>query len=803
MKIEPLSYEHVGLPTFSSIENGESSNASYTAPETLIQRGVEVYDNYSLTLFDLSSHSRAREAIHFGLKMRDKGFHVFVVGEDRSGRMTATLAYLKQYVKSMSAPLDVVYLNNFEQPHRPKPYSLPAGLGIVLQDKTKDLIDNIKVILNKMVNNPHYLRQIDSLSTSLDYQIEQQIAEVKHYAYERGYEVTQNPDGFNVELRPDATFENDKAGGLNLQDVKERLNRISLSIHLTSQKINKKAEEIKQSTAQKSIQPLLQKFQEEFGIYLGNWIDELKSDILKRIDDFIDHIDEGVKLPFNLEEWYSVNLFVDHRHSKHPKVILEAHPTYENLFGSIKYRTSTSGAVETNFTMIRPGALHMANGGILVLRAEALAQDPELWEFIKGALRDQTIRIEERVREGGLPLLNAPEPHGVPLDVQVFLVASPTWYYTFFFNDPDFRSYFKIKADIDPDLPATPENVEVYRQLIQQNAISLTGLQITEDAIDYLMGYSSRWVGHREKLSARFELVADILTEAGVLCEGNSIISKEALVEVINLRRLRNASIEDRTHQEIASKQVVIDTKGLAIGQVNGLAVLGTGDHNYGMPSRISARTYAGEEGVVNIERLTEMGGPIQQKAALILEGFLNALFAQRFPLSYSCSLTFEQNYGDIEGDSASLAEVAAIISSLSGVPIRQDVAITGSMNQFGLAQSVGGIHYKIEGFHKVCVEEGLTGTQGVIIPYSNCKHLTLRENVVDDVRQQKFFIWPVHSIYQAIEILTNKECGLKLMEDGMPTHADYPHYHFAPGSIFSSIAKRLEQYHRAVKTHR
>ncbi|MBY0280648.1 MAG: AAA family ATPase [Alphaproteobacteria bacterium] len=802
MKIESLSHEHVGLPSFSNVENSNSSDVSYDPPATLTQRGVEVYDNYSLTLFDLSSHSRAREAIHFGLKMRDKGFHVFVVGEDRSGRMTATLTYLKQYIKTMQAPLDLVYLNNFSETHRPKPYSLPAGLGAVLVQKTKDLIKNIQVILNKMTTNPHYLRQIDSLSASLDYQIEQQIAEVKHYAHERGYEVTQNPDGFNVELRQDANFENDKDGSANLQDVKDRLNRISLSIHLTSQKINKKAEEIKQNTAQKSIHTLIQKFQEEFGIYLGGWIDELKNDILNRIDDFLDdQIDEGAKRFFNLEEWYGVNLFVDHRYSKHPKVILEAHPTYENLFGSIKYRTSASGAVETNFTMIRPGAFHMANGGILVLRAEALAQDPELWEFIKGALRDQVIRIEERVREGGLPLLNAPEPHSVALDVQVFLVASPSWYYTFFFNDPDFRSYFKIKADIDPDLPATPENITVYRQLIKQNAISLTGLQITEDAIDYLMGYSARWVGHREKLSARFELVADILTEAGVLSEGDPVISKDTLIEVINLRRLRNASVEDRTHQEIAAKQVLIDTKGFAIGQINGLAVLGTGDHNYGMPSRISARTYAGEEGVVNIERLTEMGGPIQQKAALILEGFLNALFAQRFPLSYCCSLTFEQNYGDIEGDSASLAEVAAIISSLSGFPIRQDIGITGSMNQFGLAQSIGGVHYKIEGFHRVCTEQGLSGTQGVIIPYSNCKHLTLRENVVEDVRQGKFSIWPVKSIFQAIEILTNKECGLKLCDDGMPMDTQYPHYRFTRGSIFSAIAQRLEQYNKAVKS--
>jgi len=780
MKIKSLSYKQVGFPTFGPSQKKQGIQESHT-------------------LFDLSSHARAKEAIGFGLKMRDKGFHVFVVGEDRSGRMTGTLSYLNQHIKNMPIPPDLVYLNNFAEPHRPSPHKLPNGMGSILKEKTKDLIQNVHILLNKMLTNSHYVKQIDGLNSSLESQVDQQLAEVKAFAHEKGYEITQIPEGFNVEPKEGTDIESNSTI-TDLQEIREKLNQLALSSHLANQKINKKAEELKRSTAQKSIQPLIQKFQEEFSPYLEEWIETLKIDLLKHIDDFMQQAESGGKVPPNLEEWYSVNLFVDHGHSAHPNIVLEAHPTYESLFGSIKYRTNTGGAVETNFTMIRPGAFHLANGGILVLRAEALAQDPELWEFIKAALRDQIIRIEEPAKERGMPLLNAPEPQGIPLDVQVFLVGSPAWYYTFFFNDPDFRSYFKIKADIDPDLPATPKNVDIYRQLIQENAARLTGLKIAEDAVDYLIGYSARWVGHRERLSARFELVGDILIEAAVLSGNSKVISKAAMEQVVQLRRLRNAGLEDRTHEYISSGQVLIDTEGSVIGQVNGLSVLGTGDHTYGMPSRISARSYVGEEGVMNIERLTEMSGPIQQKGTLILEGFLNALFGQRFPLSYSCSLTFEQNYADIEGDSASMAELIAIVSSLSGVPIRQDIAITGSMNQFGLAQSVGGVHYKIEGFHRVCKEKGLSGTQGVIVPHSNQLHLTLRETVVDDMRQKQFSIWPVRSVFEAIELLTGQECGLRL-QDGVPVQTEYLSHNFTAGSVFHAILKRLEQYHKAVKS--
>jgi predicted ATP-dependent protease len=749
-------------------------------------------DKEDFTLFSLSSHQRAREAIQFALKMRNKGFHVFVVGDDRTGRMNSTLDFLNKFASTLPPSPDWVYLNNFQHPHTPLPFALPAGMGKKLQTHLMELIREVRAVLKKTLQSHNYVRQMDSLTATLQGQIDQSVFETQNFANDRGFEVVQTDDGFNIEQKNQDEIANQKY----VQEIRERLNKLSVTVNLASQKIQKKGDELKRALAQKSISPLIQKFQEEFSVYLEGWIDDLKADILKHVDDFMDSEGEDSKPTLVLDEWYGVNLFVHHHNTFDSKVYLEPNPTYENLFGSIKYRTNTNGSVETNFTMVRPGALHLANGGMLILRADALANNPDAWEALKGALRDKVIRIEERVRESSLPLLDAPQPKSIPLDVQVFLVASPYWYYNFFFEDPDFRTYFKVKAEIDPDLPATPQNVYVYKKLIHQNAQAKTGIDITDKAVDYLMGHSARWVGHRERLSARFELIFDILMEAGVLTEHDHIC-ENSIRQVLHNRRLRNARLEEVSLEDISSRQVLIDTRGRVVGQVNGLTVLSTGDHEYGMPSRITARTYVGDEGVVNIERLTDMGGPIQQKGMLIIEGFLKGLFAQSFPLSCACSLTFEQNYGGVEGDSASMAEVVAILSSLSGFPVRQDMGITGSMNQFGMAQSVGGIHFKVEGFHAVCCKNGLTGTQGVILPQWNDVHLTLRENVVADIEQGKFSVWTVQSVFEAMELMLEKPCGVPL-ENGIPKLTGKTV--FARGSILEAAFSKLKKYHGGLK---
>jgi predicted ATP-dependent protease len=770
MKKKPLNAKDVGIPLF-----------------PLRAADAKTRKHRHVTLFDLSSHTRANEAMNFGLKMRSKGFHVFVVGEDRSGRMTATMAYLKQYIQKIPPPYDWVYLNNFSSPHRPKPFRLPNGKGCQLKKAMLDLIASLHSILSKTFSHPHYVSQIDEMTTSLETQVQEELQAVQKFAKTKGLIIEETNEGFSIQV----TEQSEEGKTLksvystkDVQEVKDRLNRITTSAHLASRHLTVQIKEAKKSIATQVIEPLFRKLREDYDKYIGDWIHELTEDVLDHVDDFLSEDPETpTKLPLSTEERYAVNLLINNKGLSFPEIVLESTPTYENLFGSIKYRAMAGGGIETNFTMIRPGALHRANGGILVLRAEALAQSPEVWEPLKAALRDQRIRIEEHHRDSSLPLLDAPEPMSIPLDVQVFLIGAPMWYYNVFFHDPDFKTYFKIKAEIDPDLPATPQNLAIYTKLIRQSSILHTGQEIDLEATQYLMGYSARWVGHREKLNSKFELIADMLSEAGTMAatapeRASNMITKDDIKTVIHERRKRNSRMEDRSHEDIESGQILIDTTGTAIGQVNGLSVLSTGDHQYGLPSRISARTYAGELGVINIERLIDMSGPIQQKGVLILDGYLNGMFAQNYPLSCGCSITFEQNYGGVEGDSASLAELVAILSSLAEIPLRQDIAITGSLNQFGDAQPVGGIIHKIEGFYRSCKHKGLTGTQGVIIPDTNIKNVILRDDIVESIVKGDFSIWPVTRVEEALTILT-----------GIPSK-----------TIFKAVAKKLAQYHKSLE---
>lgn len=796
---EPLSPHIISChPAKNGHENHLYTPPRFKRPRKIATKGIEAYHNQEHTLFDLSSHKRAREAIEFAFQMRPYNYHVFVVGEERSGRMTSTLAYLKRNIHNFTPPQDWVYLNNFEKPNHPLPFSLPAGTACNLSEKLQELITNTQGVLKKTFNNPHYIRQVDSLSAGFQHEMDQTIFEVREYAKQKGFDVTQTDDGFNIEYQEDVSpSEIDQNVA---SEIRDKVNRMTLNLQLASHRAQKKTNELKKHTARKSLSTLFQKFKDEFDIYLKNWIESLRNNILENIDLFIvdeeeTETTEKIKIPSYLSELYGVNILVDHTNSEHPKVLVESNLTYENLFGSIKYRTSTNGSIETNFTMIRPGALHLANGGILVLRGDSLAKNPDIWEELKSTLRDKKIHIRERYRENSLPLLDAPEPKSIPLDIQVYLIASPYWYFSFFYNDPDFRSYFKIKADIDTDMNMDSDNIHIYRHLIHQNATALTGLPITTNAVNYIMRYSSRWAADQKKLSAKFELIADVLSEAAMISNKKKIHEKD-IERAIKMRRERNARLEDRHFNEIKESQIFIDTEGECIGQINALTVINTGDNIFGAPCKISARTYIGEPEVVNIERITEMGGPIHEKGSLILEGFLNGLFAQHFPLSCRASLTFEQSYIDVEGDSASMAELIALLSSLSGIPIRQDVAITGSMNQFGKAQSIGGVHFKIEGFFRACIENGLTGTQGVIIPTTNAQHLTLRDEVLNAIEEQKFFIWTVTSIFEAIEIIMNTSCGIQHLH-GNITQDGYPYYKFSKNSIFDKVFKQLKKYHQ------
>lgn len=755
-------------------------------------------NKFPVSLFDLSSHERAKEAIEFGLKMRNKRFHIFVIGDDRSGRMSTTMGYLQEYVKKLPPPPDWVYVNNFLESNRPLPFRLPSGQGVYLKTKTTELLQSVSTILGKIFTSSQFRKQTESLGRYQQSQIDQQTQELQNLAKAKGFELISGIDGLFLEPQENGEVCEENNSPKDMVALRNSLTRLSIAANMANQRIEKQISQLKQSTARKILTPHFQAYKEEFSIHLKGWIDEFKRDLLQNLSLLFDEENPKAKLSKAANERYGINVIIDHSQKSEAQAVLESNPTYENLFGSIKYRNNSStGSIETNFTLIRPGALHRANGGILVLRADEIAKDEDAWDMLKSALRDSKITIRERYREGGTPLDDAPSPRSILLNLQVFLVASPVWYYSFFQQDPDFPSYFKIRAEIDTDLPATPENIANYQKLIRATCLKETGRDITRDAISYLTGYSSRWAKNREKLSAKFELISDILAEADTIASEKS--SKKPIDEkIINLvllqRRRRNARFEDGTLEDIQRNQVLIDTQGCKIGLVNGLTILSISDRSFGIPARISARTYVGEQGVVNIERLTELGGPIQQKGAFILEGFLNGVFAQKFPLSCSCSLTFEQNYTDVEGDSASMAELIAILSSLANIPVRQDLAITGSINQFGSSQVVGGIHMKIEGFHRLCKERGFTKTQGVIVPNANIANLTLRPEVVEDIAHGNFHIWGVDTVCEAIELMTGLPSGMKINAEGQVVGT------FKKGSIFDKAAETLKIFHRRLK---
>ncbi|MGQ0677157.1 MAG: Lon protease family protein, partial [Rhodospirillales bacterium] len=522
---------------------------------------------------------------------------------------------------------------------------------------------------------------------------------------------------------------------------------------------------------------------------LRRWLVQMREDIL-------DHLDQFATAPAEGRDWaqdrYAVNLIVDNADMPHMPVVLEPNPTFPRLFGAIEYH-SVSGTLVTDFRLIRAGALHRANGGVLVLRAEAVAREPGVWEALKGALRDGEARIEEPYRANMPAMVESLVPKAIPLKVKVVLVGAPRWYYMYSSADPNFLDYFKVKADIDPDMDATPENLGVYAELLREAARDRAGGAALDDgAVEYLLGQASRWADARDKLSAKFEMLEDVLVEAGTLlppAQGADAAPRIGVAEVrqaLAERRRRNSRVEDRSQETIKKRVINIAVTGKAAGQVNALTVMDTGDHAFGLPSRVSARVYAGRLGVINIERMVEMGGPLQQKGVMILEGFLNGRFAQKFPLSFSASITFEQNYGGVEGDSATMAEVCALVSALSGAPLRQDIGITGSMDQLGNAQAIGGANHKIEGFFRACRERGLTGAQGVIVPASNERNLALRDEVAEAIGEGKFHVWSVATVDEAVALYT----GMKTGEAN--ARGDYP-----ATSVYGLVMKRLAEFDR------
>lgn len=760
----------------------------------------------SFSVFDLSSHARAREALEFALDMEDHGFNVFVLGEDRAGRLTETLIFLEKALSKRPAPDDWVYLNNFRHANEPKPYRLPSGAAVRLAKDMERLVERIREALEKAFSSDDFKAQVKTHGEEINTQVNGMFQALRREAEAYGLSLVSLPDGRLTvvpakvspppitligeaqAMPPSDDAAADAAQAKVRQHLNDRLVEVSRAAGEKQAEFEAWVTDLERGIADIAIAGLIQKVAKSYDqvAELGTWFEAMRVDILDNLGLFRIEQQQGEMAIGGAAQRYAVNVIADHAEDKSPQVVLEPNPSYENLFGRIEYRRF-QGGLFTDFTLIRPGALHRANGGILVLRAEAMAINPLAWAFLKGALRDRSIGIEELGREGAVAVAGAPKPSPVPLDIKVVLIGNPQAYYAFFSIDPEYRMHFKVKADIDADMAANPANRRIYAALIRRMATAATPAGIDDDAINCLLGFASRLAEDRRRLTACYELLGDIILETVALAGGadEKPVSRAMLLHALDARGHRNARIEDRMHEAISDGTVMIDVKGQAVGQINALVVRDLGDHVFGAPVRVTARASVGHLGAINIERQVALGGPIQQKGMLVLQGYLAGTFARTMPISFDCSVTFEQSYGGVEGDSASLAELVAILSALAGVPLRQDLAITGSVNQHGEAQAIGGITFKVEGFHRACRDAGrLSGEQGVVLPAVNTRNLVLDAETTAAIATGTFKLFPVDSVEQAVELFT-----------GLPAGKPDGKGNFPPDSVFGRAMATLTDF--------
>ena len=731
-------------------------------------------------LSSIIGQERAVNAMDFGLKINHSGYNIFITGLIGTGRTSYANLSVTRVAKTKPVPDDIIYVYNFVQPEKPMAISLPAGKGTELKKDMNKLISEIKTEIMRVLNTEEFERQIQTLVDKFQKASMAILGDLEDYAREKGFSLQKSPQGiFAIPLKEGKPMKQEEYDALSREqkDELEELNhQIQIKIDETLKKIrsmDKKARdeitELEKKTALAAMNLLFEEITVKYREFeeIIYYLKSVKEDIIKNLavirEERRDKIQGDTTLPTKqnrtpFSHRYDINIFVDNKSTKGAPVIFETNPTYYNLFGKIEGKAEF-GAITTDFMMIRSGAIHRANGGYLVIQASDLLKDPYAWTALKRTLKNGESRVEnigEQYR--AVPTVNI-KPKTIPIDVKVILIGTPYIYDMLNMYDEDFRKFFKIKVDFDVEMDRTPENLKDYTAFVCNICKQQELLPFDSSGVARVIDYSSRLAEDKNKLSTRFNEIVEVIYEAGTWAEieGSLQVTKDHVDKAISEKIYRSNRVEEKMFSMIECGDILVETEGSAVGQVNGLSVLDVGDYIFGQPSKITARTYLGDQGVVNIEREAKLSGHIHNKAVMIITGFLGQHYAKDMPLTISASIAFEQNYGGIEGDSASCAELIALLSSISGIPVRQDMAITGSMNQHGDIQPVGGTTYKIEGFYKACKIKGLIGTQGVVIPSQNIANLMLKPEVVEAVENGKFHIYAADKIDDAIEIMTGE----------------------------------------------
>ncbi len=739
---------------------------------------------------------RAVEAIELGTELELQGFNIFVLGNEGTGRHTFIRECLMDKASSRSAPSDWCYVNNFDEPRKPKTIKLPAGKGRTFREDIERLIEDAQSAISGALESNDYQNQRREIEQKATEEQQKSFEEIEKHAEEAGFRIIQTVTGFNfvpvikgqlITLKESQKLSQEKQAKLQEESEKleSEMRKTLRSMPNLEREMREKIRELDRKVVSFAVSALVEELLEKYALFkkVVVFLKELQQDIVRNVDLFkqtqtrkrnilpIPGDSDGINdQSSQITYRYAINLLVDCSTMEGAPVVFEDHPTYPYLVGKIEH-ISEMGTLVTDFTLIRSGALHRANGGYLVIDARKILEQPFAWDALKRALNSKKIDIKSLAEAYSLISTVSLEPEPIPLDIKVILIGDRFIYYLLQMYDSEFLELFKVAADFEDDMKRNEENTQQLGRLISTIARHENLKPIDKSGIMRIIEESSRIAGDANRLSTRIRRLADIAREAHYWAdkEGLSIISKKQVTHSIESRRNRKSRIHDRIMREIQQNTIMIATEGEALGQVNGLTIIQLGDYLFGNPARITARLSLGSGKVIDIEREVELGGPIHSKGVLILSHYLASNYAPDYPLSLSASLVFEQSYGPVEGDSASAAELCALLSALAKIPIKQNIAITGSVNQYGFTQAIGGVNQKIEGFFDLCQARKLTGNQAVIIPSENVKHLMLRQRVIDAVADEKFNIYASSSIDECMEILTGVEAGSRDDKDNFP----------------------------------
>jgi len=758
------------------------------------------------SLEQIIGQDRAIDAIDFGVDMPSQGYNIFAVGPAGSGRTTAVRQFLNKRASQRAIPREWCYVYNFHDPRRPKAIDLPPGRASLLRKQMADLIEQTRREMPRAFEGEHYEQRRREIVLDVQKKQRELYQSLEQYLDERNFALIRSQMGLAIapvlngetlsaedyqKLEPEIKkgFEDRRP------ELQEQFDKTMRETRELDRQAKQAIGDINSELAGFVVDNLMAEIEKEFGdcSKVLDYLSAVRKDMVENVSHFLPSSEEENQILSALRQspeksWfrrYIINVLGEAGERTCAPVIIEDNPTYHNLIGRIEHRAEF-GAMVTDFTQIHAGALHRANGGYLVVEAKDLLANPLAWEGLKRALRNQEIKIEEIAQFYGLVATASLQPQPIPLDVKVVIIGDAHMYYLLYTYEEDFRDLFKVKAEFTSTKRRDEKTPEEYARFVGDLCRREELRHFDPGAMSSLLLEAARLAEDQEKVTTRFANVADLVRESSFWAgrNDNDLVTADDVRAAVDARIHRLNYAAERFIESVQDGVTLIDTQGSVVGQVNALSVIQSTGYEFGLPSRITAKTFMGRAGVVSIDREVKMSGPIHDKGQLILAAYLASRFAQKQPISMSASLTFEQSYGGIEGDSASSTELYALQSSLSGIPIKQNLAVTGSVNQFGQVQAIGGVNAKIQGFYDVCKERGLTGDQGVLIPASNVRHLMLRDEVVNAVAEGKFHIYAVSTIEEGIEILTGVPAGEP------DDQGDYPE-----GTVYALIQAKLDQY--------